>query len=135
MLGFVKVHAQDAAEPTVFGTNEIVLFERDVEGIRVVEIYAGEDDEKSRRRHLEWAGLYKLKGSDFKRFILFNLRPKKLTENNRLIHELLKELKIDKDYNKYVSGIIPVYENQIELNGRSWLLMKKPLIIQEKGKR
>ncbi len=135
-LGLVKVHAQDTAEPRVPGANEIVLIEKDAKGVRVVEIYAGADNEESRRSHLEWAKLYEINESaDFKRFerfILFRLSTKKLTEDNRLIRELLKELETDRKDDRPVIGMIPVYENQITLNGKSWLLVKKPLIIEEK---
>jgi hypothetical protein len=135
MLGIRTVFAQDPAEPTASGINEIALFERTANELRVVEIYAGVDDEKSRRRHLERARLYELKSADFKRFILFSLRPKKLNEDNKLIREILRDLEIKKESDAYVSGIIPVYGNQIELNGKTWLLEKKPLIIKEKRKR
>jgi hypothetical protein len=136
MLGLVKVHAQDPAEPRVPGANEIVLIEKDAKGIRLVEIYAGADNEESRRRHLEWAKLYETNEAAgfkrFERFILFRLSTKKPNEGNRLVLELLKELATDRRDERPVIGMIPVYENRITLNGKSWLLVKKPLIIEEK---
>lgn len=132
MLGISELLAQSPNESTVPGINEIVLFEKVANGLRVAEVYMGKDDKESRSRYLKWAESYNVKSpADYKKFILFSLRPKKLTENNRLVRELLKELEIQGKKDVAVSGIIRVYENQIELNGRSWLLVKKPRIIKQ----
>jgi len=133
MLGLGGVFAQPPGEPVESPeVNGISLIAKTPNGFRVVEIYAGADNEKTREGYLEWAGLFKkevLAGSE--KFILFTLKPKSLDGSSGFCSELLKHLEISKEEKGIVSGMIPVKNNQLKLNGRIWLLGKKCRIANE----
>jgi hypothetical protein len=108
------------------GLNEISLIERGPNGLKVIEVYLGADKEKVKKSHLRWARLLKFPAPKrTERFMLFHLSPKGLDQKSKFVSDILRFLEIADDEDN-VSGMIPVKKNQVELNGRIWLLEKKP---------
>ena len=115
------------------GLNEISLIERGPNGLIVIEVYLGADKEKVKKSHLEWARMLKFPAPErTERFMLFHLSPKGLDRKSKFVSDILRFLEIADDEDN-VTGMIPVKKNQVELNGRIWLLEKKPRLAPNKN--
>lgn len=104
--------------------NEISIAEKANGEVSIVYVYLG-DDKKTKKKHLKWANLFKIK--DGERFVLFAITPKKIAAGNRFSAEIIKHLELEGEEG-IVSGKLPIENGEVVLSGKTWIIGEIPTV-------